>query len=81
MKTAIWIDDVLLQQADRTAPLPRLSRSRLFAMAVRDFMQRQQEGQMLLRLNEIYKSPPGSAEKRLLRGIKAKVRQTIRERW
>ncbi len=40
MKTTISIDDGLLQAADETARLMGLSRSRLFALAVDDFLQR-----------------------------------------
>jgi metal-responsive CopG/Arc/MetJ family transcriptional regulator len=81
MKIAISIDDGLLQQADQTARLMGLSRSRLFAVAVRDFLQRQRQEQMLLRLNEVYASQPEPAEKRLLKGIKAKMRRTVKDRW
>jgi metal-responsive CopG/Arc/MetJ family transcriptional regulator len=81
MKTAISIEDGLLQQADQTARLMGLSRSRLFAVAVRDFLQRQQQEQMLLRLNEVYAGAPEPAEKRVLKGIKAKVRRTLKDRW
>ena len=79
MKTAISIDDGLLQEADETARRMGLSRSRLFALAVGDFLQRQRQEQMLLRLNEVYGVAP--AEKRLLHGIKTKVRRTLKERW
>jgi metal-responsive CopG/Arc/MetJ family transcriptional regulator len=81
MKTAISIDEGLLQEADDTARLLGLSRSRLFAVAVRDFLQRQRQEQMLRRLNEVYANQPEPAEKRLLRGIKAKVRRTWKEHW
>jgi metal-responsive CopG/Arc/MetJ family transcriptional regulator len=81
MKTAISIDDGLLQEADDTARLMGLSRSRLFAMAVRDFLQRQQQEQMLLRLNEVYANAPEPAEKRVLKEIKAKMRGTLKDRW
>jgi metal-responsive CopG/Arc/MetJ family transcriptional regulator len=81
MKTAISIDDGLLQEADDTARLMGLSRSRLFAMAVRDFLQRQQQEQMLLRLNEVYANVPEPAEKRVLKEIKAKIRGTLKDRW
>jgi metal-responsive CopG/Arc/MetJ family transcriptional regulator len=81
MKTAISIEDELLREADQTARIMGLSRSRLFAVAVRHFLERQQQEQMLLRLNEVYASAPESAEKRVLKGIKAKVRRTLKERW
>jgi metal-responsive CopG/Arc/MetJ family transcriptional regulator len=81
MKTAISIDDGLLQEADETARLMGLSRSRLFALAVGDFLQRQRREQMLLRLNEVYGKGVEPAERRLVKGIKAKIRRTVKERW
>ena len=81
MKTAISIDGGLLQEADETARRMGLSRSRLFAMAVGDFLQLQRREQMLLRLNEIYAQSTETAETPLLKGIRAKVRRTVKERW
>ena len=81
MKTAISIDDGLLQEADETARLMGLSRSRLFSLAVGNFLQRQREEQMLLRLNAVYANGVDPAAKRLLKGIKAKVRRTVKDRW
>jgi len=81
MKTAISIDDLLLQEADKTARLMGLSRSRLFSLAVGDFLQRRRREQMLLRLNEVYSDGMEPAEKSLLKGIKAKVRRVVKQRW
>jgi len=82
MKTAISIDDGLLREVDETARRMAVSRSRLFALAVGDFLQRQRQDQMLLRLNEVYSNNVEPAEKRLLKGIKAKVRRTtVKDRW
>ena len=81
MKTAISIDDGLLREADETAKLLGLSRSRLFALAVGDFLQRQRQERMLRRLNEVYAGGLEPGEKGLLKGIKAKVRRTVKERW
>ncbi len=81
MKTAISIDDGLMREADETARLMGLSRSRLFALAVGEFLQQQRREQMLRRLNEVYANGVEPAERRLLKGIKAKVRRTAKERW
>ena len=81
MKTAISLEDGLLREADETARLMGLSRSGLFALAMGDFLRRQREERMLLRLNEVYTNQPEPAEKRLLKGIKAKVRRTVKDRW
>ena len=81
MKTAISIDDGLLQEADETARQMGLSRSRLIALAVGDFLQRQRQEQMLLRLNRVYASGPEAAETRLVKGIKARARRTLKDPW
>ncbi|HEX4135242.1 MAG TPA: hypothetical protein VHY84_11575 [Bryobacteraceae bacterium] len=81
MKTAISIESELLREADEAAKLMGLSRSRLFALAVGDFLHRQRKQKMLEDLNEVYAAGPEPTEKSLLKGIKAKVRRTVKERW
>jgi metal-responsive CopG/Arc/MetJ family transcriptional regulator len=77
MKTVLSIEDGLLREVDRTARLMGISRSRLFELAVADFLARHRKEQMLLRLNEVYARAPAPAEARLLKGIKSKVRATV----
>jgi metal-responsive CopG/Arc/MetJ family transcriptional regulator len=81
MKTAISIDDGLLREADEAARTLGLSRSRLFALAIDDFLKRQRNEQMRRHLDEVYAGDVAHTEKRLLKGIKAKVRRAVRERW
>lgn len=81
MKTAISIEDGILREADETARQMGLSRSRIFALAVSDFLQRYQQEQMLARLNEVYAKDAGPNEKLLLRGIKAKIRRGLKKTW
>ncbi len=81
VRIAISVDDRLLYEADETARLMGLSRSRLFALAVGDFLQRQRQEQMLVRLNEVYTGQLEPAEKGLLTRIKAKVRPAAKYRW
>jgi len=80
MKVAISLDDSLLQEADETARQMGLSRSRLFAIAVAEFFERRRQDEMLLQLNQIYAEGLEPAERRLLKGMKAKVRRVVRER-
>ena len=54
MKTAISVQDELLQQADAAARRMGLSRSRLFALAVSDVLNKQRSERMLRQLNEAY---------------------------
>ncbi len=81
MKTAISLDDGLLREADATARTMGLSRSRLFALAVSDFLRRQRRQRMLQRLNEVYGEAAASGEKPALKAIKAKARRAIKDRW
>lgn len=81
MRTAISIDDRLLHQADGAARLMGLSRSRLFELAVGDFLQSWRRERMLRCLNEVYADGAGPAERGLLKRIRAKVRPTVKERW
>ncbi len=81
MKTAISIDDGLLFEADETARNMGLTRSRLFSMAVGEFLQVQRRQKMLHQLNEVYAGGPDAAEKSLLKVIKDKVRPVVKDRW
>ena len=81
MKIAISMDDRLLHEADETARLMGLSRSRLFAVAIGDFLEKKRQEQMLLRLNDVYTIRVDPAEKRLTKSIKNKVGGTIKEPW
>ena len=71
----------MLRDADETTRRMGLSRSRLFALAVGDFLQRQRREPMLLRLNGVCAKGMEPAEKLRLKGIKTKVRRTVKERW
>ena len=81
MKTAISIDDRLLHEADETARRMGVSRSRLFALAVGEFLERQRREKILQQLNEVYAADVEAAEERLLKGIKRKVRRAVKDRW
>lgn len=75
MKTAVSLDDDLLQEADEAARQMGLSRSRLFAVAISEFLKRKKQEQMLRQLNEIYAEGITPVDKRVLRQIKARVRR------
>jgi metal-responsive CopG/Arc/MetJ family transcriptional regulator len=81
LKTAISIDEGLLRAADEAARLLGLNRSQLFARAMGDFLRRQRLEQMLTQLNKVYAEGAQLSEQRLLRGMKARVRRTVKDRW
>jgi metal-responsive CopG/Arc/MetJ family transcriptional regulator len=81
MKTAISLDGDLLHEADQTARAMGLSRSRLFSLALEDYLRHRRQQQMLDQLNQAYCDEPDPAEARTAENIKAKFRSTIKDSW
>jgi len=77
MKTAISVEDRLLQEADLTAQQMGLSRSRLFSVAVAEYLRQRRQQQMLEQLNQAYSGEPDP----MARKIKTRFRKVIRDRW
>jgi len=81
MKTAISLDDELLEQADKTARQMGLSRSGLFALALQDYLRHRRQQEVAEQLNRVYAGEPDAAQRRTTARMKARFRRTIRERW
>ena len=54
LKTAISIPENIFLQADETAKVLGLNRSRLYAAAIAEFLEKHREGNVKAKLNEIY---------------------------
>ena len=78
MKTAICLYSNLLKEADQTARALGLSRSRLFSLALENYLRHRRQEQILNQLNQAYSDEPNRAE---AQNIKAKFRSTIKDRW
>jgi metal-responsive CopG/Arc/MetJ family transcriptional regulator len=81
MKTAISVDDQLLNEADRAAHEMGLSRSRLVSDALRAYLRARRRDKMVTQLNRVYSGEPDPSEVRLRTRMKAKFRSTIKDRW
>lgn len=81
MKTAISVDDQLMIAADRAAREIGVSRSRLFSLALKDYLRKRQQDKIVEQLNQVYGSKPDAAKKRTAARLKTKFRRTIKERW
>jgi metal-responsive CopG/Arc/MetJ family transcriptional regulator len=80
MKTAISVDDDLITEADRTAREMGVSRSRLFSLALENYLRNREHGKILEQLNRVYADEAG-ADKLMAKRLKAKFRKTIGEKW
>lgn len=81
MKTAISLDADLLKEADQTARALGLSRSRLFALALQDYLRHRRQQQILEQLNETYADHRDPTEATTSPNMKAKFRATMKDRW
>jgi metal-responsive CopG/Arc/MetJ family transcriptional regulator len=65
VKTAISIQEALFDQAEALARRMKVSRSRLFALALEDYIQRHENRQLLRQLNAAYADEPDADEQTL----------------
>ncbi len=81
VKTAISIEKPLFQQVENLARKMRVSRSRLFALALEEYMQRRKNRELLEQINAAYADEPDPGEQALLRKVKRKHRRMVEGQW
>jgi hypothetical protein len=59
----------------------KISRSRLFALALEEFLQRYQSQQLLERINAAYDEAPDPSEQALRRRMRRQHRQIVEGEW
>ena len=79
MKTAISVDDSLMEQADEAARDLGLSRSGLIADALRDYLRKRRQTRISEQLDKAYANVPSPDERRLVRKLRTKL--PIQDRW
>jgi metal-responsive CopG/Arc/MetJ family transcriptional regulator len=79
MKTAISVEDALMEQADDAARDLGLSRSGLIAEALREYLLRRRQARVSDRLNQAYANGLRPDERRLVRKLKTKL--PTPDRW
>lgn len=73
VKTAISIQRSLFEQAETLARRMKISRSRLFVLALEDYIRRQQNRELLNKINAAYADETESE-----RNVRRKMRRTHR---
>jgi metal-responsive CopG/Arc/MetJ family transcriptional regulator len=81
IKTAISIQEPLFREVDAVARKMNISRSRLFALAARDFIQREENLQLLEQINKAYSEGLNAEERRVLAGGRKRQRQMQEGEW
>jgi len=79
VKTAISIQKNLFQKAEEIAKELKISRSRLFVLAVEDFIRRYQNKLLLEEINQVYSEGPDEKEQDELRRMQRKSVKSIKD--
>ncbi len=81
IKTAISIGKDLLEQAEKMARSMKVSRSKLFVIALQDFIEHQKNKELLAQINEAYAEEPGASEQALRRKSRRQHRRMVEGEW
>jgi metal-responsive CopG/Arc/MetJ family transcriptional regulator len=81
IKTAVSLREDLFEQVEALASEMKISRSRLFALALEEFLQRYQSQQLLERINAAYDEAPDPSEQALRRRMRRQHRQIVEGEW
>ena len=82
MKIAISIEKPLFERAEKLAEQMRVSRSRLYALALEMFIQKRESQQILEQLNRVYgENPPTDEERQLLEAMQHQQRYLPEGEW
>jgi len=81
VKTAISIQKSLFEKVDDLAREMNVSRSRVFVMAVEEFLQRHQNRQLLVEINQAYEDAPTPDESEYLEQMRQQQRRMVADEW
>jgi metal-responsive CopG/Arc/MetJ family transcriptional regulator len=81
IKTAVSLQEGLFKQAESMARELKLSRSRFFAVALEEFIERHRNRRLLERINAAYEDEPDESERKYLRKMRQRHRKSIEGQW
>lgn len=81
IKTAISIEKSLFTQANILARKMKVSRSRLFVLALEDFIREQENRELLEKINAVYADEPDQPEKVLRQKMRKSHRRLVEGQW
>ena len=79
MKTAISLEESLFREAESLAENMKISRSKLIATAVLEFISKHKNQQLLAEINAAYDYASDNQEKNNLESVRVKQRQLLRD--
>ncbi len=82
VKTAISVEKTLFEQVNQLAKEMHVSRSRLFVIAVTDYLKKCENQKLLAKINAAYDDFPNVEELRISQAMKKKQRKKLQtDQW
>lgn len=81
IKTAISIEKNLFDQAEIIARTMKVSRSKLFVIALQEFIEHQKNREMLAQINAAYDDEPDAYEHALHKKVHRQHRRIVEGEW
>jgi metal-responsive CopG/Arc/MetJ family transcriptional regulator len=81
VKTDISLTKSLLDRVETLAKEMKISRNRLFVMAMEDFIQRHQSQRLLEQINAVYEDEPDLADQNLISQMRLHHRKIVENEW
>ncbi len=81
IKTAISIPEHLFEKVEILSRKSHISRSRLFALAVQDFIERSEDEELLEAINTVYDDQPNPEERIYRQKMRQKHRRLVEGLW
>jgi len=82
VKTAISLHKSLFEQVETLAREMKVSRSRVFVLALENFIREQQDRQLFDKINEAYEdAPPDKVEHKRLQPMRRHHRRMVEGEW
>jgi len=81
IKTAISIQQSLFDKIEELARDLQVSRSRIFVLAVEEFVRRQENRRLLASINAAYQDLPDASEQKRLRQMRSSHRRVVEGKW
>ncbi len=81
IKTAISIEKNLFDQAEKIARTMKVSRSKLFVIALQDFIEHQKNKELLAQINAAYADEPDATEQALRKKARRQHRRIVEGDW
>jgi metal-responsive CopG/Arc/MetJ family transcriptional regulator len=79
VKTAISLDEELFDKVNKLAQELRVSRSRLFTLAVKEYLKKQENRALLAKLNEAFSDQSDDEVRKISSAMKAKHSKLLRQ--